>query len=71
MLKIDAKLSIAYHLKTNDQIERVNVVIKHYFRAFVNYMQDDWAKWLPSVEFVANNALSFITLVSLFLVNSS
>ncbi len=41
MLKIDAKLSIAYHPKTNDQIKRVNVVIKHYLRVFVNYMQDN------------------------------
>jgi len=38
MLKIDAKLFIAFHLKIDDQIERVNVVIEHYLRAFVNYM---------------------------------
>ena len=69
MLKIDAKLSIAYHPKTNDQIKRVNVVIKHYLRVFVNYMQDNQAKWLLGVEFVANNASSFITLASPFLTN--
>ncbi len=38
MLKIDVKLFIAYHLEIDNQIERVNVVIKHYLRVFVNYM---------------------------------
>ena len=33
-------------------------------------MQDDWAKWVLSAEFSANNAPSAITLVSPFLVNS-
>ena len=41
MLKIDVKLSIMYHLKINEQTERVNAVMKHYLWAFVNYMQDD------------------------------
>ena len=31
MLKINAKLSIMYHFKTDEQTERVNAVIKHYF----------------------------------------
>ena len=44
--------------------------MKHYLQAFVNYMQDDWAKWIPGAEFAANNAPSAITLASLFLVNS-
>jgi len=41
MLKIDVKLSTTYHSEINDQIERVNAVMKHYLRVFVNYMQDD------------------------------
>ena len=44
MLRIDARLSTAYHLETDDQTERINGVMEHYLRAFVNYMQDDWAK---------------------------
>ena len=44
MLKIDIKLFTVYHSETNEQTERVNIVMKHYFWAFVNYMQDDWAK---------------------------
>ncbi len=69
ILKIDAKLSTMYHSEINDQIERVNAVMKHYLQVFVNYMQNDWAKWLSEVEFVVNNTLSSITLASLFLIN--
>ena len=44
--------------------------MKHYLRAFINYIQDDWAKWTSSVEFAANNVSFATTLVSLFLINS-
>ncbi len=71
MLKIDAKLSTAYHSKINDQIKRVNAVMKHYFQVFVNYMQNNWAKWLSEVKFIINNASLLITLASLFLINFS
>ena len=70
MLKIDAKLSTAYHPQTDGQTERTNAVMEHYLRAFVNYMQDDWAKWVPGAEFSANNAPSSTTLASPFLANS-
>jgi len=41
MLKIDVKLSTTYHSKINDQIKKINVIMKHYLQVFVNYMQDD------------------------------
>ena len=44
MLKIDAKLLIMYHSEINDQIKKVNVVMKYYLWIFVNYMQNDWVK---------------------------
>jgi len=71
MLKIDVKLSTTYHSEIDDQIEKVNAVMKHYFQVFINYMQNDWAKWLSEVEFIVNNASSLITLTSLFLINLS
>ncbi len=71
MLKIDAKLSMIYHFEINDQIEKINVIMKHYLQVFINYMQNDWAKWLSEVEFIINNASSLITLTSLFLINLS
>ena len=71
MLKIDVKLSMTYHFEIDDQIKRVNAVMKHYLRVFVHYMQNDWAKWLSEVEFVVNNTSSSITLTSFFLINSN
>ena len=38
MLKIDVKLFIAYRFEIDDQTESVNVIMKHYFRVFVNYI---------------------------------
>jgi len=41
MLKIDSKLSTMYHFEIDDQIEKINAVMKHYLQVFVNYMQND------------------------------
>ncbi len=71
MLKINVKLSMMYHFEINDQIKRFNTVMKHYLQVFVNYMQNDWVKWLSEVEFTVNNASSSIILASLFLINLS
>ncbi len=71
ILKINVKLSIIYHFEINDQIKRINAVMKHYLWVFVNYMQNDWIKWLSEVEFIINNASSLITLTSFFLINLS
>ena len=70
MLKIDVKLSITYHFEIDDQMKRINAIMKHYLQVFVNYMQNDWVKWLSEVEFIVNNTSSLITLASLFLINS-
>ena len=45
--------------------------MKHYLWVFINYMQDNWAKWILGAEFAANNASSVTTLISFFLVNFS
>ena len=58
-----------YHFETDEQTERVNAVIKYYFWVFVNYIQNDWVKWLSDAEFSVNNAFFLITLASLFLAN--
>ena len=71
MLRVDVKYFIAYYFEIDEQIERFNVIMKHYFRTFVNYMQNDWIKWLLDVEFAINNVFSIIIFVSLFLINSS
>jgi hypothetical protein len=68
-LKIDVKLFTSYHSEIDEQIEKINAIMKHYFRTYVNYMQNDWVKWLLDVEFASNNIDSSNILVSLFLVN--
>jgi len=70
-LKINIKLSTTYHSEIDDQIEKVNAVMKHYLWVFVNYMQNDWAKWLSEVKFIVNNTSLLITLASFFLINLS
>ncbi len=71
MLKIKVKLSTTYHSEIDAQIKRINAVMKHYLWVFINYMQNDWAKWLSEVEFIVNNTSLLITLTLLFLINSS
>jgi hypothetical protein len=47
----------------------MNAVMKQYLRAHVNYLQDDWAEWLPLVEFAAKNQASETTGSSPFFAN--
>jgi transposase InsO family protein len=60
-LGIQPRLSTAFHPQTDGQTERMNAVMEQYLRAHVNYLQDDWAEWLPLAEFAANNQASETT----------
>ena len=68
-LRIDARLSTSFHPETDGQTERANATMEHYLRAYVNYMQDDWAQYLPGAEFSSNNTDSSSILASPFLAN--
>ena len=48
----------------------MNSVFEQYLRAYVNYLQNDWAFWLPSAEFAINNHASETTQCTFFLTNS-
>ncbi len=69
MLRIKAKLSIAFHSKTNEQSEIFNQKMKRYLRAYVNHQQDNWADWLFMIEYAFNAFISIITQMFLFFVN--
>lgn len=69
LLRIEPKLSSAFHPQTDGQTERMNAVMEQYLRCFVSYQQDDWADWLPMAEFAANNAISDTTQTSPFFAN--
>ncbi len=64
MLKINIKLSIAFHSETNDQNEIANQEMKRCLRSYCNYQQNDWSNWLSMTEFVFNVITS--TFIKLF-----
>jgi hypothetical protein len=57
ILKVDIKLSSAFHPQTDGQTERVNQVLEQYLRCSINYQQDDWTVYLSLAEFAYNNTL--------------
>ena len=54
-LCIKRKLSTTFYPKTDSQTERQKSIIEAYLRTFVNFMQKDWAKFLPMAKFSYNN----------------
>ena len=69
MLGIETKLSMAFHLQTNGQIERINQELEQYLRVYINYRQSNWLEWLATVEFAFNNKIHIVTKSLLFKVN--
>ena len=69
-LGISADFSTACYAETDGKTEIMNSVFEQYFRAYVNYFQNDWAFWLPSAEFDINNNVSETTQCTFFLANS-
>jgi len=55
LLGVKSNASTAYHPQTDGQTERVNQEIEQYLRVFTNFLQDDWADWLPMAEFSYND----------------
>ena len=69
MLRIETKLSIAYHPETDGQTERTNQELEQYLRMYVNHRQNNWAEWLATAEFAFNNKVHTVTKMSPFQVN--
>ena len=53
---IKRRLSTAFHPQTDNQTEQQNSMMEAYFRVFINFKQNDWAKLLPIAEFAYKNA---------------
>ena len=53
-LGIKQNLSSAYHPQTDGESERTNQSVEVALRIFCNYRQDDWAEWLPVVQYQMN-----------------
>lgn len=69
ILQIKAKLSTAFHPQSDGQSERSNQDMETYLRKYVDYLQDDWAEWLPMAEYSSNALPSNSTGLSPFLAN--
>jgi hypothetical protein len=68
-LGVKLKHSSSFHPETDGQTERINAAVEQFLRAFMNFSQDDWVKWLPIAEFAMNNVVSETTGVSPFFAN--
>ena len=69
MLRIETKLSMAYHLETNGQMGRTNQELEQYLRMYINHRQNNWSEWLATAEFAFNNKIYTVTKISPFQVN--
>lgn len=66
LLKIERRISTAYHPETDGATERANVEVETTLSRVVSYAQDDWVEWLPAVELALNGRESASTGVSPF-----
>ena len=58
---IRPRMSTAFHLQTDGQTERVNLVIDAYLRQFLNQEQDNWVDLLPLAEHAYKNSVTSAT----------
>ena len=68
-LGVKSKLSTAYHLQTDRQIERLNQIVEQYLRSYVNFQQDNQVMLLPTAQLIYNTTPIETTKVSLFFTN--
>jgi hypothetical protein len=54
ILKINRRLSTAFHPQTDGSTERMNSVWEAYIRAFISWAQDDWAPLCPMAQIAIN-----------------
>ena len=68
-LDIKRRLPTAFHPQTDGQTKYQNSTMKAYLWAFVNFEQNDWARFLPMAEFAYNNAKNASTGYTSFKLN--
>jgi len=68
-LKIELRLSTAFHTQTDGQTERIIAVVEQHLRTYVSYLQDHWVDYLFLAEFAGNNQVLETTTVSPFFAN--
>jgi hypothetical protein len=66
LLKVDMRLSTAFHPQTDGKTEKVNQVLEQYLRGYCSYQQNDWGGLLPLVEHTYNSTICESTKMSTF-----
>ena len=61
VLGVQQNTSTTYHPQTDGQSERTNQTMEDLLRIFSNYQQDNWADWLPVVQYIINSRPSSTT----------
>ena len=61
VLGVTQNLSTAYHPQTDGQSERTNQTMEGLLRIFCNHQANDWAEWLPVVQYIINSRPSSTT----------
>ena len=56
-LRIRRRLSTAFHPQTDGATERMNQELEYFLRAYVNFHQDDWTRWLPIAQWKYNSSV--------------
>ena len=56
-LRVELRMSSAFHPQTDGQVERLNRVLEDYLRCYVSSTQDDWDTKLDAAELCYNNTL--------------
>jgi transposase InsO family protein len=60
-LNIKQNLSTAYYPQTDGQSERTNQTLETALRIYCNHQQNNWAQWLPILQYVLNSQASATT----------
>jgi hypothetical protein len=62
-------MSTTHHPQSDGQTESASRVVEEMLRAFTNYKQNDWDKYLSLVEFAYNNSIQASTGITPFFAN--
>jgi transposase InsO family protein len=60
-LDVKQNLSTAYHPQMDGQSEQTNQTLEATLRVYCNHQQDNWARWLPILQYVLNSQTSITT----------
>jgi len=52
MLRIETKLSMAFHPQIDRQMKRTNQELKQYLRMYIDYRQSNQLEWLATVVMI-------------------